>query len=83
MALAKVGAEHARVICDACGAASAELCTKRAGFDRGRAWATAVFQRHGWYLDPARRVSVRAEREADREGVGRWYCPACSKRTHL
>jgi hypothetical protein len=77
-----VEAMHVRVVCDACGI-NAELCSKRELALGARARATRIFQTHGWHHDAGERSRVRAQETAEREGIGRWYCPRCSRQTHL
>jgi len=83
MALLFIQASHIRVVCDACGTASAELCGKREFAITARANAVHKFRAHGWHHDPTDRGRQRAVETAEREGSGRWYCPACARATHL
>jgi hypothetical protein len=82
MPLNVVTATHVRVICDACGF-SAEVCGKRELALAARANATRIFGANGWHHDPAERGRLRALESAQREGMGRWYCPKCASRTHM
>jgi hypothetical protein len=82
MPLLIVEAVHVRVVCDGCGNETAELCAKREIAVTARAIAAHKFRGYGWHQDP--RTERSREREAaEHSGDGRWYCPACSKRTHL
>ena len=79
-----IEASHVRVTCDACRTASAEVCGKRALAATAKATASPKFKAVGWHHDPSpHAASARAEHEAERSGSGRWYCPTCSRRTHL
>jgi hypothetical protein len=78
-----VEATHLRVVCDACRTATAELCGKRELPGPARASAVRKFKNAGWHHDPGNRVSARAEKDSEASGSGRWYCPACGKKTHL
>lgn len=76
-----VEATHLRVTCDACRAATAEVCGKRDRGDLARAAAVRKFRAVGWHHNPGRvAASARAEKEAETSGSGRWYCPTCVRR---
>jgi hypothetical protein len=77
-----IDAVHVRVICDGCGHASAEVCGKRELATAARAMATHKFHAFGWHQDPATHRD-REHAMAMRDGTGRWYCPACARKTHL
>ena len=84
MALQVIEAAHIRVTCDACRTATAEVCGKRDLPVAARVAAIRKFKEVGWHHDPSRNHgSVRAEREAEASGWGRWYCPSCGRRSHL
>jgi hypothetical protein len=69
---------HTRIICDACGKASADVCGKRDEVSVARANAVASFEAQYWRCDPGRRG--HAPRWA---GDGKWYCPACASVPHM
>jgi hypothetical protein len=49
-----------------------------------RVAAVRKFKTVGWHHDPGRdHRSARSEKESEASGSGRWYCPACARRTHL
>jgi hypothetical protein len=84
MALAIVRASHLRVTCDSCRAATAEVCGRRDLPGMARVAAVRKFKSVGWHHDGAEVVpSERAGTVVDATGAGRWYCPACSQKTHL
>lgn len=83
MPLLQVEAAHVRVVCDACRGVSAEVCGKRDLPVMARVAAVRKFKAVGWHHDPGRPASARAEKESDSSGSGKWYCPECSRRTHL
>jgi hypothetical protein len=83
MALQILEAAHVRVTCDACSTASAEVCGKRDLPVMARVAAVRKFREVGWHNDPGSRRSARAEKDAEMSGSGRWYCPACARRSHL
>ncbi len=84
MPLQLVDASHVRVTCDSCRTATAEVCGKREPPVVARAAAVRKLREVGWHNDPGRdHRSSRGEKEAARAGSGRWYCPACARRTHL
>lgn len=74
---------HIRVLCDACRTASAEVCGKRDLPVMARVAAIRKFKAVGWHHDPVRHASVRAERDSEATGSGRWYCPTWARRTHM
>ena len=77
-------AAHVRVTCDGCHTASAEVCGKRDPPVMARVAAIRKFKEVGWHHDAGRHhTSARAEKDSEASGSGRWYCPACSKRSHL
>jgi hypothetical protein len=80
--LQQVDGVHVRVTCSAC-RATAELCCHRDPFVAARRIAVERFRRAGWHLDPGERARHRSQEGAERDGVGRWFCPACARRTHL
>jgi hypothetical protein len=80
MPLTDVQTVHVRVGCDSC-SASAELCGKRDAMSRVA--AVQKFKATGWHHDTGSHRTQSGERSADRVGSGRWYCPACAKKTHL
>jgi hypothetical protein len=76
-----VEATHVRITCDGC-RVTAELCGKRELPAAAKAVAAQRFRGLGWHQDP----STHRDREyamALRDGSGRWYCPACARKTHL
>jgi hypothetical protein len=81
--LTLVQATHVRVVCDACRTTSAEVCAKRELPVLARASAVPKFKKAGWHHDASAQGRVREWEHAEREGSGRWYCPACARRTHL
>jgi hypothetical protein len=84
MALQLVEAAHVRVVCDGCRSATAEVCGKRDLPVMARVAAMRKFKAVGWHHDPGHRhTSARAEKDSESSGSGRWYCPACARRTHL
>jgi hypothetical protein len=83
MPLLVVEAIHVRVVCDSCRSASAELCGRRDLAVSARVTAASKFRAHGWHHDPGTHARVRALEQAERDGSGRWYCPACARQTHL
>jgi hypothetical protein len=83
MSLQTVQAAHLRVVCDGCGSATAEVCGKRDPPVMARVAAVRKFKAVGWHNDPPARASARAEKDADASGYGRWYCPACARKSHL
>jgi hypothetical protein len=83
MALQIVQASHVRVTCDSCRSATAELCARRELPVVARASCVARFKAAGWHHDPGDHARLRTLEEAERGGSGRWYCPACARRTHL
>jgi hypothetical protein len=74
---------HVRVVCDSCRTASAELCGKRDLPVTARAQAVPKFQAAGWHHDPGTHARTRTVEQLERDGGGRWYCPACNRKTHL
>ena len=76
-------ATHVHVVCDACRTASAELCGKRELPVTARAQAVPRFKAAGWHHDPGTHARTRTATQVEREGGGRWYCPACSQQKHL
>jgi hypothetical protein len=83
MPLAIVTATHVRVTCDGCRKTTAELCGKREIAATAAATAVPKFKAAGWHHDAGDHVRSRTEEQVEREGAGRWYCPACSRQTHL
>jgi hypothetical protein len=83
MALQNVEAAHIRVVCDACRTATAEVCTRRELPVSARATAMRKFKAVGWHHDPGSGRRARILEQAERDGSGRWYCPTCSRQTHL
>ncbi|HEY8089733.1 MAG TPA: hypothetical protein VIF09_17855 [Polyangiaceae bacterium] len=84
MPLTVLEAAHLRVTCDSCRTRSAEVCGKRDLPAMARVAAVRKFKSVGWHHDAGvRQTSVRAEIDSDASGSGRWYCPECSRRTHL
>jgi hypothetical protein len=84
VSLVLVEAAHVRVVCDACSTATAEVCGKRDLPVMARVAAIRKFKAVGWHHDPGHRhTSARAEKDSESSGSGRWYCPACARRTHL
>jgi hypothetical protein len=83
MPLLGIEATHVRVVCDSCRTASAEICGKRNLPLMVRATAITKFQAAGWHHDPGGSVRLKAFEQAERDGSGRWYCPACARQTHL
>jgi hypothetical protein len=82
--LSMLEAAHLRVTCDSCRTASAEVCGKRDLPVMARVAAVRKFKAVGWHHDPGRHhTSARAENNSESIGSGRWYCPQCSKRTHM
>jgi hypothetical protein len=81
--LSVVTATHIRVVCDGCGTASAELCGRRELELIARANAVPKFRAAGWHQDPGEHVRIRTQEQVERDGRGRWYCPACARKTHL
>jgi hypothetical protein len=81
--LSLLEATHVRVVCDSCRTASAELCGKRELAVTARALAVPKFRAAGWHHDPGTHARSRTVEQLEREGGGRWYCPACSAKTHL
>jgi hypothetical protein len=78
-----VEASHARVICNGCREATAELCGRRELAVSVRLSAVPKFKKAGWHHDAGDYGRVRSLEGAQREGTGRWYCPGCAPRTHL
>ena len=77
-------AAHVRVTCDACRTESAEVCGKRDLPVMARVAAVRKFKAVGWHHDPGRlQGSARSEKDSEASGSGRWYCPRCSRKTHL
>jgi hypothetical protein len=77
-------ATHVRVTCDSCRTATAEVCGKRDPPFMARVAAVRKFKTVGWHHDAgSNATSARALKDAEASGSGRWYCPACSRRTHL
>jgi hypothetical protein len=74
-----IEATHVRVICDACRTASAEQCGKRELAVTARATAVPKFRKAGWHYDPSEHARTKTLEQAERDGSGRWYCPACAK----
>lgn len=83
MPLAVVEAAHVRVVCDACGAASAEVCGKRDLPVMARVAAVRKFKSVGWHHDPGSTPRASTQEDIRRTGAGRWYCPQCGRRSHL
>jgi hypothetical protein len=83
MPLIVVEATHVRVVCDSCRTATAETCGKRELVLAATVTAARRFRASGWHHDPGRDVRTRALEQAERDGSGRWYCPACARQTHL
>ena len=83
MPLLVVQASHVRVVCDACRNTTAEVCSKRDLPAVAKAGAVQRFRAHGWHHDPGTHARTRALEQAERDGSGRWYCPACASQTHL
>jgi hypothetical protein len=82
--LAVLEAAHLRVTCDSCRTKTAEVCGKRDLPAMARVAAVRKFKSVGWHHDPGRQhSSMRSEIDADAGGSGRWYCPECSRQTHL
>jgi hypothetical protein len=82
MPLELVEATHIRVTCSGCGV-NAEVCPKRELPATARASAVTKFRKAGWHFDPGEHTRDRSLEYAMREGMGRWYCPACARNTHL
>jgi hypothetical protein len=78
-----VEATHVRVVCDACRAASAELCGKRDLAVTARVLAVPKLKAAGWHHDAGSHARTRTLEQVQREGGGRWYCPSCARATHL
>lgn len=78
-----IEATHVRVTCDSCRAATAELCGKRELPLTARAQAVRRFMAAGWHHDPGQHARARTQEQVEREGAGRWYCPACARKPHL
>jgi hypothetical protein len=83
VALQLLQAAHIRVVCDACRTASAEICGKRDLPIAARVAAMRKFLAVGWHHDPGIDRRTRVLEQAARDGTGRWYCPSCSRKTHL
>ena len=84
MPLITLEAAHLRVTCDSCRKSSAEVCGKRDLPAMARVAAVRKFKAVGWHHDAGRSASsVRSELDTESSGAGRWYCPDCSRRTHL
>jgi hypothetical protein len=83
MPLASIHAVHVRVTCDGCQKASAELCAKRELEVTAKMSAVPKFLRAGWHHDAGTQTRVREWERDQRDGNGRWYCPACARKTHL
>ncbi len=69
MALEPIEAAHLRVTCDLPVMA--------------RVAAVRKFKAAGWHNDPGEHARTRTLEQVQRDGGGRWYCPACARRTHL
>jgi hypothetical protein len=83
MPLLTIEAAHLRVVCDSCRTATAEVCGKRDLPVAARIAAMRKFKSVGWHHDPGNSGRVRVIEQAERDGIGRWYCPTCARRTHL
>jgi hypothetical protein len=83
VALQLIEAAHLRVTCDACRAASAEICGKRDLPVMARVAAVRKFKEVGWHNDPGNHSRTTTLGQAQRDGGGRWYCPTCARHTHL
>ena len=81
--LAPLDACHIRVVCDACRVASAEVCGKRDLPIAATVSAIRKFKANGWHHDAGQNMRQKSVEDAERTGSGRWYCPACSRSTHL
>ena len=82
MPMTTKAATHYGVACSRCGTV-AEICPQRqTDLD---VWLRAVraFERAGWHqdIDHSRRAHARNDERT--HGSGTWYCPTCSRRTHL
>jgi hypothetical protein len=82
MPFAIVDACHIRVVCDGCCVSSAEVCGKRDLPVAAMVSAVRKFKAAGWHHDVGRNLRQKALDEAERTGVGRWYCPDCGKKLH-
>lgn len=80
--LERVEACHVRATCNGCGT-TAELCARRELAATALATAAQRFERAGWHHDPGDHTRSRTLEDVERSGRGRWYCPACARRTHL
>ena len=61
---------HFRATCGAC-RSDAEVCAKRLDGEGAKRVAVERLRGAGWHVD-----GLGTDRE-------KWFCPACSKRTHL
>jgi hypothetical protein len=78
-----VQATHLRVVCDSCRTANAEVCGKRDAPAAARIAAIRKLKDHGWHHDAGEHTRVKTLEHVERDGSGRWYCPACASRSHL
>jgi hypothetical protein len=84
VALAPIDAWHIRVVCDACRVSSAEVCGKRDLPVAATVAAVRKFKAAGWHHDAGgRSVRQKTIDDAERTGMGRWYCPDCGKKPHV
>ncbi len=83
MPLQLVEATHVHVVCDACRSQTAEVCGRRDLPATATVEAVRKFRAAGWHHDPGSHLRQKRVADAERTGVGRWYCPACGSRAHL
>jgi hypothetical protein len=79
--LRQVDGVHLRVSCSAC-TSTAEVCCHRDALLAARKRAVEKFVHAGWHLDAGAR-SFRAQKAAEADGVGRWFCPTCARQKHM
>jgi hypothetical protein len=80
--LETLSAAHIRVTCDACRSVDAEVCGKRDLPLMARVAAVRKFRAAGWRHEPSEYARIEALGDARRDGLGRWFCPACAQSIH-
>jgi hypothetical protein len=80
--LETLSAAHIRVTCDDCRSADAEVCGKRDLPLMARVAAVRKFRAVGWRHEPHEYTRAEDLEVARKDGLGRWFCPACARSRH-